>query len=215
MKIAIFGGTFDPIHSAHLTVARRAAERFHLDRVLFVPAAHPPHKAGVTHASYEHRIRMAELACEGDALFEVSRLEEGTARSYSIDTIEKVRARLSPSDELFFIIGADAFAEIQTWRRWQDVAREVRFIVVSRPGHCYEVPAPVRIERLDGIDLAVSSSDIRRQLSEGLHPADIPDRVFQYIVRNGLYRGRMLQPVCRPASDAGKHPPGKPPGGRL
>src|SRR5438067_3659944 len=105
MKIALFGGTFDPIHNAHLSMARMAAGRFHLDRVLFVPSFHPPHKAGVTHAAYEDRVRMAELACRDRPGFEVSRLEEGTERSYSIDTIEKLRGRLAPGDELYFLIG--------------------------------------------------------------------------------------------------------------
>src|SRR5579862_637552 len=112
MRVGLFGGTFDPIHLAHLAVARAAADRFRLDRVLFVPSAHPPHKAGVTYAPYEDRVRMVELACEGEPRFEVSRLEEGTERSYSIDTIEKLRTTLAPGDQLFFIIGADAFAEI-------------------------------------------------------------------------------------------------------
>jgi nicotinate-nucleotide adenylyltransferase len=117
MKLAIFGGTFDPIHKAHLAVASRAADRFQLDHVLFVPAAHPPHKAGITHAPYDHRVRMAELACQGEERFEVSRLEEGIQCSYSIRTIEKVQARMAQVDDLFFIIGADAFAEVRTWRR--------------------------------------------------------------------------------------------------
>src|SRR3954464_10702829 len=73
VKLAIFGGTFDPIHEGHLAVAREAAARFQLDRILFVPAAHPPHKAGVTHAPYEDRVRMVELACGEDARFELSR----------------------------------------------------------------------------------------------------------------------------------------------
>ena len=81
IRLAIFGGTFDPIHNAHLAIARGAVGRFGLDRVLFVPAAHPPHKAGVTHAPYEDRVRMAGLACAGEPRFEVSRLEEG-ARFY-------------------------------------------------------------------------------------------------------------------------------------
>src|SRR4051812_29860577 len=115
MRLALFGGTFDPIHNAHLAVAREAADRFGLDRVLFIPAARPPHKQRGPHASYEDRVRMAELSTAADPRFQVSRLEEGTVRSYSIDTIEKARAGLSPGDELFFIIGADAFAEIQTW----------------------------------------------------------------------------------------------------
>src|SRR6476661_10287697 len=143
MRLAIFGGTFDPIHQAHLAVAREAADRFHLDRVLFIPAARPPHKQHGPCAPYEDRVRMAELATAGDPRFRVSRLEEGTARSYSIDTISKVRAGMAPADELFFIIGADAFAEIRTWHRWRDVARGVRFLVVSRPGHFYQAPPGV------------------------------------------------------------------------
>src|SRR5271165_1366287 len=132
MRIALFGGTFDPIHNAHLAIARQAAGQFRLNRVLFMPASHPPHKAGVTHAPYADRVRMAELACAGDPRFEVSRLEENTLRSYSIDTIEKLQAQIGPEDELFFIIGADAFGEIRTWHRWEEVTRAVRFIVVSR-----------------------------------------------------------------------------------
>jgi nicotinate-nucleotide adenylyltransferase len=191
MKLAIFGGTFDPIHKAHLAVASRAAERFRLDRVLFVPAAHPPHKAGITHAPYDDRVRMAELACRGDARFEVSRLEEGVHRSYSINTIEKMRARMGPGDELFFIIGADAFAEIRTWLRWEDVARRVRFIVVSRPGHVYEAPPGVRLERLDTIELPVSSSGIRRALAAGERPAEVSEPVLEYIFSHGLYGARV------------------------
>ena len=191
MRPAIFGGTFDPIHNAHLTIARRAAADLHLDRILFVPAAHPPHKAGVTHAPYEDRMRMVELACEGEPRFEASRLEEGTERSYSIDTVEKVRARLTPDDELFFIIGADAFAEISTWRRWEDVARAVCFIVVSRPQCLYEAPPGVRIERLDTVELPVSSSEIRRALAAGKRPVEVPERVFGYILAHGLYGMRV------------------------
>src|SRR5579872_1344244 len=164
MRVALFGGTFDPIHNAHLAVAAAAAGQFHLDSVIFVPAAHPPHKSGVTHAPYEDRVRMAELACRDHPGFAVSRLEEGTARSYSIDTIGKVRAGLQPQDELFFILGADAFAEIRTWYRWREVASAVIFLVVSRPGHAYDVPAETRVERLDTLELTLSSSDIRRSL---------------------------------------------------
>lgn len=202
MKLALFGGTFDPIHNAHLAVARTAAGRLALDRVLFVPAFHPPHKDGVTHAPYEDRVRMVELACAGEKRFEASRLEEGTARSYSIDTIEKLQHRLLPDDELFFLIGADAFAEIRTWRRWKDVARAVRFVVASRPGHSYAVPPEVRAERLDGVDLPVSSSAIRQALAAGERPAGVPDPVLDYIARQGLYRGRALQRVCPPAPPA-------------
>ena len=187
MKLAIFGGTFDPIHDGHLSLAREAAARCSLDRVLFVPAAHPPHKAGVTHASYADRVRMAELACQGDACFEVSRLEEGTVRSYSIDTIEKLRARLAPGDQLYFLIGADAFAEIRTWHRWRDVARGVRFLVVSRPGHVYQSPPGVEFDRIDDLELPISSSAIRRALASRQSPAGLGAAVLEYAVSHGLY----------------------------
>src|SRR4051812_29530676 len=98
LKLAIFGGTFDPIHNGHLALARCAAGRFALDRVLLVPAARPPHKSGVTHAPYSDRVAMVELAVAGEPRFEVSRLEEHTERSYSIYTIDKVRATLAPGD---------------------------------------------------------------------------------------------------------------------
>jgi len=186
LRLAIFGGTFDPIHKGHLAIARQAARRFRLDRVLFVPAYHPPHKEGVTNAPYDDRVRMAELACAARAGFEVSRLEEGTERSYSIDTIEKV-ARMAPQDELYFLIGADAFAEIRTWRRWREVARTVRFLVVSRPGWDYQIPAEVTLERLDGMVLPVSSSEVRKALAAGKRPRELPRRVLDYILKHGLY----------------------------
>jgi len=187
LKLAIFGGTFDPVHHGHLALARAAADRFQLDRVLFVPAARPPHKAGVTHAPYADRVRMAELACQGDPRFAVSRLEENTRRSYSIDTINKVRATLSPNDRLYFLIGADAFAEIRTWYRWRDVARGVRFLVVSRPGHVYEAPPEVEFDRIDDIDVPISSSEIRRALASRQIPAGLPTLVLDYAVAHHLY----------------------------
>jgi len=186
LRLALFGGTFDPIHNAHLAVARAAAQRATLDRILFVPAAHPPHKGGVTHAGYEDRVRMVELACADDPRFEASRLEQGTVRSYSIDTIEKARAAY-PGDELFFIIGADAFAEIATWRRWEEVLDAVVFIVVSRPGHRYEVPAGARVARLDDLGLTVSSSQVREALAAGVIPDAVPPAVVRYILDHQLY----------------------------
>jgi len=186
MRLALFGGAFDPIHYGHLAVARAAAERFRLDRVLFIPAARPPHKPAC-HAPYADRVRMAELAVEGEARFEVSRLEEGEGRSYSIDTIEKVRGRMRAGDELFFLIGADAFAEIESWHRWRDVARAVVFLVVSRPGHVYKIPAGTRVERLDSVEVPVSSSEIRRKLAAGEAAVDVPPKVLEYIAGRQLY----------------------------
>jgi nicotinate-nucleotide adenylyltransferase len=186
LRLAILGGTFDPIHEAHLALAREAVRQFGLDQVLFVPASHPPHKSGVTHAAYEHRVRMTELACAGEPAFEVSRLEQDTT-SYSIETITKVQAQLASGDELFFIIGADAFAEIEMWRRWREVIAAVTFIVASRPGHRYRVPEQTRVERLETMNLPYSSSEIRRALAAGRHPDGVPGPVLDYIYRMGLY----------------------------
>ena len=185
MRIGIFGGTFNPIHEGHLAAARAAAGAFALDRVLFVPAAVPPHKpVGVP---FEHRYRMVELACAADPRFVPSRAEEGTARSYSIDTLEKLR-REQPGDEFFFLIGADAFQEIETWRRWRDVIALVDFIVVSRPGHHYDVAAGARVHRLDSVAVPVSSSDLRAALARGESPTAIPAPVLDYLRAAGLYR---------------------------
>lgn len=187
MKTAIFGGTFDPIHSAHLTIAQEAADQFGLGRVLFIPAAHPPHKPDAALASYEHRYRMVQLACAVDRRFEPSRLEESNRKSYSILTIETIRESLSPGDELFFIIGADAFAEITSWHRWEDVIREVEFIVVTRPGHHYHTPPGTRVRRLDTVALPVSSSEIRQKLAGGEASDELPPAVLDYIRLHGLY----------------------------
>ena len=189
MRIALFGGTFDPIHNAHLTVAREAAHAFALDKVLLIPAAHPPHKPNGNLTSYEDRYRMVELACQGggDPVLEASRLEDHEGKSYSIDTIERAKKTLGPAVQLFFLIGADAFHEIETWHRWRDVIAAVDFIVVTRPGHEYRTPPGARVHRLDTLALSISSSDIRQRLVEGKLPPDVPPPVWVYIREHKLY----------------------------
>jgi nicotinate-nucleotide adenylyltransferase len=189
-RVAIFGGTFDPIHSAHLTVAREAVVQYGLSRVLFVVAANPPHKRGAVLTSYEDRYRMVELACQGIPEMEPSRLEEAEEVSYSIQTIEKVKAIAGPESLVYFLIGADAFADIQTWHRWSDVVREVAFIVVTRPGHHYAAPPGSTVYRLDTLAMPVSSSDIRARLAGGGQPPELPAPVLQYIQKHGLYGSR-------------------------
>jgi nicotinate-nucleotide adenylyltransferase len=190
--IALFGGTFDPIHNAHLEIARAAADRFGLAKILFVPAGNPPHKPGGATASYEDRVRMAELACAIDPRFEVSRIEApvvgNSARSYSITTIEKLQAL--GFNPLSFLIGADAFREIRTWHRWQDVVASVEFIVVTRPGASWETPPGAIVHELAGLDLPVSSSDVRRNLTEGSACEPVPEAVLRYIREHGLYRSQ-------------------------
>ncbi len=190
-RTVLFGGTFDPVHNAHLEIARAVAGRFGLRRVLLIPAANPPHKSRGAHASYEQRVRMLELACGDDAVLEVSRVEQPSAaqpgkRSYSIHTIEKLLA--AGFSELSFLIGADAFAEITTWHRWHDVVRLVEFIVVTRPGSVYEIPEGAVVHELSGFEMPVSSSQIRQLLAEGREDVPVPPVVMRYIRDHGLYR---------------------------
>ena len=190
----MFGGTFDPIHNAHLDIARAAADRFDLAKVLFVPAAHPPHKPGGAAASWEDRVRMVELACAADPRFEVSLIEAPTdhdaAPSYTILAIEKLQTLgVKP---LSCLIGADAFAEIRTWYRWRDIVAAVEFIVVTRPGATWETPPGAVVHELTGLELPVSSSEIRRQAIEGAgaSPVPVPEAVLAYIHEHGLYRSQ-------------------------
>ncbi|HEU0124414.1 MAG TPA: nicotinate (nicotinamide) nucleotide adenylyltransferase [Bryobacteraceae bacterium] len=189
MRLALFGGTFDPIHNAHLAVARDAADHFLLDQVLLIPNSIPPHKMRQATASYADRLAMVELAAQADPRFRASRLEESAGKSYSIQTVERVRQQAGPADEIFFLIGADAFSEIETWYRWQELVRHVEFIVLSRPGYHYDIPAGARVHRLETLNLDVSSTSIRQQLAAGATPPELPPAVLAYIRRNALYSG--------------------------
>lgn len=184
---AVFGGTFDPIHKGHTAVATTAADRFALDEVLLIPAGNPPHKEGRTRTDFDHRYRMAQLACAADARLHVSAMEKGSERSYSILTIERLK-RERPGDRLYFLIGADAFSEIETWFRWRDVLAEAEFLVVSRPGSDYGIPPGARVQRLDELDIPISSSEIREQLRAGNSPATLDPAVAAYIREHGLYQ---------------------------
>ncbi|MBV9267348.1 MAG: nicotinate (nicotinamide) nucleotide adenylyltransferase, partial [Acidobacteriaceae bacterium] len=170
-RICLFGGTFDPIHLAHLRIANEALKTFALDQVLFIPGANPPHKASETVTPYEDRFHMVEIACAPYSSFVPSRLESGPELSYTIDTLDRVRSQLTPGDSLYFLIGSDAFDELQTWMRWEDVVKLTDFIVVSRPGRQYQIPDGARVHRLDGLELPISSSEVRARLSRGESPA--------------------------------------------
>jgi nicotinate-nucleotide adenylyltransferase len=168
-------------------VAREAAGHFQLSQVLLIPNAIPPHKQPQATAGYGHRLAMVELAARADPRFAASRLEEGQEKSYSILTIERVRRELGPAPALLFLIGADAFSEIETWFRWRDVLEQVEFVVLSRPGYTYAIPAGARVHRLETLQLDVSSTAIRRRLAAGEAPPELPPAVLSYIREHRLY----------------------------
>ena len=141
MNIALYGGTFDPVHLGHVAVAHAAAERFNFGRVYFVPADIPPHKQKQPLTAYYHRYAMLALALAGEKKLLPSLLEapeivqaEGQLASYSVDTVRRFRQRLGKRDKLFFLIGIDAFQDIGKWKDPVALLRECEFVVASRPG---------------------------------------------------------------------------------
>jgi len=197
MRLGILGGTFDPIHYAHLFVAEEARVRTQLDRVVFVPSARPPHKRGTGEATAEHRTAMCELAVAGNPHFCCSRLEiDRPGTSYSVDTVRALRDA-NPRAELFFITGADTIPEIPTWHQWQELVNLCRFIAAERPGYGSnyaeaQLPSELldRIVPLSAAHLDISSTDLRRRVRAGLPIRYLtPDAVVEYIENNRLYLG--------------------------
>ncbi len=167
MNVAIFGGTFDPVHRGHLAVARAAAERFKLGRIYFVPADVQPLKAHQPVTPYYHRYAMLALALAGEKNLVPSLLEapeviqaEGKLASYSIDSVRRFKKSLKKNDQLFFIIGIDAFMSIAKWRSPVELLRECEFIVASRPGY--------------------SLTDVAEALPESMRPREEVMKVFQH-----------------------------------
>ncbi len=217
-NIALFGGTFDPVHKGHLAVARVAAQRFRLDRVLFVPSGGPPHKRSRPLTPFAHRFAMLALATAADARFEPSLLEaDDSITHYSIVTVPRVKRMLRRSDRLFFLIGVDAFLDIATWRSPEQLLRECDFIVASRREFRLEdvlaaLPPVAKsmamrntgkgggagkslslggtsIYLLDGVRSAVSATQVRAAARRG-RPLGrlVPPAIAAYIYKTGLYR---------------------------
>lgn len=215
MNIAIFGGTFDPIHSGHMQAAKAAARRYGLDRVLFVPSGNPPHKGQDRLTPFHHRYAMVTLACSMDPRFVASPLEApkaGGRPHYSIDTARRVKRTLHARDQFYFLIGADAFADLPHWKEYRKLLDTVNVIVVSRPGFSTDdiwkiVPreAVLSMDRstspewfqmqqtsfhvLRGVHAPVAARNIREAIRAGRRVTGlVPTLVEQYIVKEGLYR---------------------------
>jgi len=190
--IGIFGGTFDPIHNAHLLMAECAYEDLGLDFVYFVPAAIPPHKRdGRTVATAAHRLAMVRLAIEGNSHFTVLtwELDRGHV-SYTVDTLEFLAGR-HPDRNMFLLLGADSVRDFPSWHRPDRITELARIAVIGRPGVelSADVMTGVSYRRVSSPLIDISSSDLRRRASEGKSLRyRTPEAVVDYIERNGLYR---------------------------
>lgn len=190
MKIGIMGGTFDPIHNGHLVAASEVAHRFGLDRVIFVPTGQPWQKSGVTEA--EHRYLMTVVATASNPGFSVSRVDiDREGPTYTIDTLRDIAAR-NPDAELYFITGADALANIMSWKDWDAMLGMAHFVGVTRPGYTLTadmLPDKHDISLVDIPAMAISSTECRRRAGEGAPIWYlVPDGVVQYVAKNRLYQ---------------------------
>lgn len=190
LRLGLYGGTFDPIHNAHLAVARAAIDHFSLDQLLLIPNRLPPHKQSATGASFAHRLEMVRLACEQEAKIDVCDIENREGKSYTIQTLERLRIQYGDTTQFFFLIGADAFSEVLTWYRVSEVFSMTDFIVAARPGFEYQVPPGARVHRLDTLAFDQSSTQIRAQLARGVEPTGLCPAVKEYILQQGLYQFR-------------------------
>src|SRR6185369_15851853 len=138
-RIGLYGGTFDPVHQGHLDVARRVGKLFEIDEILFVPAKQAPHKLGRPVTAAIHRYAMLALATADDAQLRISSFElDAPDRRYTVDTLRYFQQTLR-DDELFFIMGADSWADIETWRNWKELLTMTNHIVVTRPGYAVDI----------------------------------------------------------------------------
>lgn len=212
-RIGILGGTFDPVHYGHLRAAEQVRERFFLDKVIFMPAALPPHKRDRRVTQKEHRLEMVRKAVSGNPAFEVSELEcEREGASYSIETLRILRDTREPGAEIYFVLGSDAFSLIHTWRSYEDLFSMAHWIVVERPGPGKKGPSALpefmrssfryspRLKawihssghalhfcKLNALN--ISASEIRKLVETGRSIRYlVPEEVRLYIEAHGLYK---------------------------
>ena len=213
-RIALYGGTFDPVHAGHVAVARRVSQLFEIEKVLFIPAQMAPHKIGRPVTEPIHRYAMLALATQDDPQLSISTFElDAPDRCYTVDTVGHFQRVLGDATELFFIMGADSWSEITTWREWERLLSMTNHIVVTRPG--YE-PVTTHVGKLsdrivdarggkspsrtegakkiyftDVVMKDVSATNIRRLASEGRVEelaGLVPGPVLEYIKKSGIYR---------------------------
>jgi nicotinate-nucleotide adenylyltransferase len=191
IRLALYGGAFDPVHTAHLRVARYALEQAQLDRVLFIPAAQSPLKAHGALSSDDERLQMLRLALQGTDPFDLDAHEiERGGISYTIDTVRYFRERFANA-ELFWIVGGDQFEQLHEWRSIDALAKLVSFLVLARPGADLLAAAPIpelRYQVIQAPMMGESSSEIRARCAAGASlDGWVPDAVQAFISQRELY----------------------------
>jgi nicotinate-nucleotide adenylyltransferase len=199
MRVGFFGGSFDPPHNGHLAVAQAAAQAFALDNVLLAPTAHQPLKPQRADADFADRLAMVRLLCAGEPGLEASELESplhSSAPNYTIDTLHRLRAQLNPADEIFVVVGIDAFLDIERWRDPRGLLAAAQWVVVTRPEFATEHLAAMpltpdertRIHLLTEVQVPISATEIRRCLQSGKDCSQwLPPSVLKYIRQHRLY----------------------------
>ncbi|HZV04929.1 MAG TPA: nicotinate-nucleotide adenylyltransferase [Gemmataceae bacterium] len=201
MRVGIFGGTFDPVHTGHLILAEQCREQGRLDEVWFVPAAHPPHKDEPTLTRFEQRVEMLALAIAGNPAFRIDELEkERPGPSYTVDTLAELRRR-HPAHEFLLLIGSDTLLDLPHWHQPLRVLEQASLLVTTRPGspvltavqlreqlHLPE-QTPLRLEMIETPQIDISSRDLRRRAALGRSLRYfLPRAVECYIHDKRLYR---------------------------
>jgi nicotinate-nucleotide adenylyltransferase len=200
--IALFGGSFNPIHHGHLIVARAVAEQLGANRMVLIPSACPPHKREDELAGAEDRLQMARLATQGEAILEVCDAEvRRSGPSYTVLTVDEYRRSVGWDTPLFWVIGGDTLPELHTWYRIRELGDLCRIVTAVRPG--YEQPdlsqlaqvlSEEQVQRLQDAVLQtpridISATEVRRRVREGRSIRYlVPEAVREYIERRGLYR---------------------------
>lgn len=197
MKIGLMGGSFDPIHNGHLVLAEQVRTRFQMDKVIFIPSGKPPHKENL--ASKDHRYNMTKLAIEDNEFFELSTIElDQDHKTYTIDTVRRLRQEFGKDTEVYFITGADMILDLPTWKNFEELVSLCKFIGSTRPGVedttlSTQIDALVRDYKADITitqvpALAISSTDIRRRIKYNLSIRYLlPKATEDYIYKHKLY----------------------------
>lgn len=189
MRIGLFGGSFDPVHFGHLTIARAAMSERKYAKLFWIPAACSPFKTpSQSEVPGEHRAAMVRLAIAQDSDMAVSDYElKKKGVSYSVETMRYFQGQY-PGAQLEWLLGADAVMTLETWHEPEALAKGMVFVAAARPGFSFSTPAGFQIYRLAAEEISVSSTELKKQLADGKPTRNIPESVVEYIREHGLYQ---------------------------